>query len=95
MTVLAPASFMQPPSVLSLNDTPTSPMSPYVGSSGSAGRVQQTSSLPFELESHKSTGEGGLRSLIPSDKLFAISDVLPRGDLGCTHLWLQSRVPLG
>lgn len=24
-----------------------------------------------------------------------ISDVLPTSDLGCTHLWLQSRVPLG
>ncbi|KAI3696551.1 hypothetical protein L1987_79570 [Smallanthus sonchifolius] len=25
----------------------------------------------------------------------SISDVLPTSDLGCTHLWLQSRVPLG
>lgn len=95
MTVLAPASFMHPPSVMSLNSSPTSPMSPYVGSSGSAGRVQKTSSLPVELESQMSTGKGGPRSVIPSEQLFAISDVLPGGNLGCTHLWLQSRVPLG
>ncbi|KAI7726704.1 hypothetical protein M8C21_000269 [Ambrosia artemisiifolia] len=25
----------------------------------------------------------------------SITDVLPTSDLGCTHLWLQSRVPLG
>lgn len=95
MTVLAPASFMHPPSVLSLNNSPKSPLTPYVGSSGSAGRVQKKSSFPVELESQKSTGEGGTRSVIPSEKLFAISDVMPRGDVGCTHLWLQSRVPLG
>lgn len=88
MTVLAPASFMHPPSILSLNNSPKSPLSPYVGSSGSAGRVQKKISFPAELES-QSTG------IIPSEKLFAISDVLPRGDVGCTHLWLQSRVPLG
>ncbi|KAL8104762.1 uncharacterized protein LOC141677150 isoform X2 [Apium graveolens] len=95
MTVLAPASFMHPPSVLSLNSSPTSPLSPYVISSGSAGRIQKKSSFPVELESQKSTGEGGNQSVIPGEKLFAISDVLPRGDVGCTHLWLQSRVPLG
>lgn len=86
---------MHPPSVLSLNNSPKSPLSPYVISSGSANRIQKKSSFPVELESQKSTGEGGTQSVIPSEKLFAISDVLPRGDVGCTHLWLQSRVPLG
>ncbi|WOH12652.1 hypothetical protein DCAR_0832159 [Daucus carota subsp. sativus] len=94
MTVLAPASFMHPPSVLSLNPSPRSPLSPYVGSSGFAGRFQETSSLPVEVEIQKSIGDGG-PSFISSEQLFAMSDVLPRGDLGCTHLWLQSRVPLG
>ncbi|KAK1425933.1 hypothetical protein QVD17_21298 [Tagetes erecta] len=30
-----------------------------------------------------------------NDYIISISDVLPTSDLGCTHLWLQSRVPLG
>lgn len=104
MTVFAPASFMSPPSVVSLNSSPTSPMSPFIGSSETAGKtsgdrhgtaVQKLSSVSLELESQIHSGEGGPRSVIPNEQAFAISDVLPRGDLGCTHLWLQSRVPLG
>ncbi|KAJ0725682.1 hypothetical protein HanPI659440_Chr12g0461641 [Helianthus annuus] len=30
-----------------------------------------------------------------SEYAISITDVLPTSDLGCTHLWLQSRVPLG
>lgn len=104
MTVFAPASFMSPPSVVSLNSSPTSPMSPLIGSSETAGKtngdrhgtaVQKLSSVSLELESQIHSGEGGPRSVTPNEQAFAISDVLPRGDLGCTHLWLQSRVPLG
>ncbi|KAK9060282.1 hypothetical protein SSX86_020986 [Deinandra increscens subsp. villosa] len=30
-----------------------------------------------------------------TEHTISITDVLPTSDLGCTHLWLQSRVPLG
>ncbi|XP_071715948.1 uncharacterized protein [Rutidosis leptorrhynchoides] len=30
-----------------------------------------------------------------TEQTICIADVLPKSDLGCTHLWLQSRVPLG
>ncbi|KAL8204295.1 hypothetical protein R6Q57_009918 [Mikania cordata] len=30
-----------------------------------------------------------------NEHTISITDVLPTSDLGCTHLWLQSRVPLG
>ncbi|KAD5960192.1 hypothetical protein E3N88_11664 [Mikania micrantha] len=30
-----------------------------------------------------------------NEHMISITDVLPTTDLGCTHLWLQSRVPLG
>ncbi|KAK2990797.1 hypothetical protein RJ640_012698, partial [Escallonia rubra] len=104
LTVFAPASFTTPPSVVSLNSSPSSPMSPYVGSSESAASssgarhgtpVQRLSSASIESDIQRYSGDGGPRSVSLSEQAIAISDVLPRNDLGCTHLWLQSRVPLG
>ncbi|KAI4328382.1 hypothetical protein L6164_020739 [Bauhinia variegata] len=73
MTVLAPASFTAPPSVVSLN-SPTTPMSPFVGFAECLGRVNN---------------DGRPQTDSASD------DVIPSSGLSCTHLWLQSRVPLG
>ncbi|KAI7979564.1 hypothetical protein LOK49_Contig304G00001 [Camellia lanceoleosa] len=38
LTVLAPTSFTSPPSVLSLNSAPSTPMSPFVGHFESSGK---------------------------------------------------------
>ncbi|CAH9093029.1 unnamed protein product [Cuscuta europaea] len=70
MTVMAPASFTSPPSVLSLSSSPTSPLSSFLGSSDFTERLN-------------------------NEKAASLPDVLPSNDLGCTHLWLQSKVPLG
>ncbi|CAI9092730.1 OLC1v1028053C3 [Oldenlandia corymbosa var. corymbosa] len=98
LTVLAPASFTSPPSVLSLSSSPSSPMSPLfnasfftnvnTASSISAGH-SQTSVLDHVQRSE------AFQSISLTEQDFAISDVLPSSDVGCTHLWLQSRVPLG
>ncbi|KAM3358917.1 hypothetical protein P3S68_021850 [Capsicum galapagoense] len=99
MTVLAPASFTSPPSVVSLSTSPTSPMSPFIGSSDFMERVsiykqisaaQSTSSVNQVPEGKDLSQSGSV-----SERATPIPDVLPSGDVGCTHLWLQSRVPLG
>lgn len=103
LTVLAPTSFTYPPSVVSLNSSPTSPMSPFIGFSEFTGRLNderhgtalhRVSTAPLVSESEKHNGDSATRS-ISLNKPSAISDVVPSSGLGCTHLWLQSRVPLG
>ncbi|XP_021908464.1 uncharacterized protein LOC110822625 isoform X1 [Carica papaya] len=104
LTVLAPASFTSPPSVVSLNSSPSSPMSPFVGFSEFTERVsserrgsaiQRLSSAPVASEKNKEKGDGGARSISFNEQSSSVSDVIPTSGLGCTHLWLQSRVPLG
>ncbi|KDO82752.1 hypothetical protein CISIN_1g004676mg [Citrus sinensis] len=103
LTVLAPTSFTYPPSVVSLNSSPTSPMSPFIGFSEFTGRLNderrgpalhRVSTAPLVSESEKHNGDSATRSM-SLNKPSAISDVVPSSGLGCTHLWLQSRVPLG
>lgn len=101
MTVLAPASLTSPPSVVSLSTSPTSPMSPFIGSSDFTERVsidkQITAAQSNSLVSVNQVPEGKnlSQSVSFSERATPIPDVLPNGNLGCTHLWLQSRVPLG
>ncbi|XP_040372057.1 uncharacterized protein LOC112181461 isoform X1 [Rosa chinensis] len=96
LTVLAPASFTSPPSVVSLNSSPSSPMSPFVGFPGFTGRttaerhystMQRLNSAPSILTNQKQASS--------KEQASPVSDVVPTAGLGCTHLWLQSRVPLG
>ncbi|XP_061990855.1 uncharacterized protein LOC133709209 isoform X1 [Rosa rugosa] len=96
LTVLAPASFTSPPSVVSLNSSPSSPMSPFVGFPGFTGRttaerhnstMQRLNSAPSILKNQKQASS--------NEQASPVSDVVPSAGLGCTHLWLQSRVPLG
>ncbi|XP_020975361.1 uncharacterized protein LOC107631908 isoform X1 [Arachis ipaensis] len=96
LTVLAPASFTSPPSVVSLN-SPTSSMSPFVGFTEFLGRVnverhtsvtQGQSFSPLVKENEKQSNHGAPQSS-------SMNDVIPSSGLSCTHLWLQSRVPLG
>lgn len=104
LTVLAPASFTSPPSVLSLNSAPSTPMSPFVGHFESSGKgsgerrissMLNASSASLASENQRQSGDGGPRTAAFNEQAIPISDVLPSTDLGCTHLWLQSRVPLG
>ncbi|RDX76300.1 hypothetical protein CR513_43714, partial [Mucuna pruriens] len=96
LTVLAPASFTSPPSVVSLS-SPTSPMSPFIGFTEFLGRING--------ERHSGATQGGsFTSLVKENEkqnddvrpsVSMNDDVIPSSGLSCTHLWLQSRVPLG
>lgn len=93
---------MSPPSVVSLNSAPSTPMSPFIGFVDFTARVsgerrsngvQRLSSLPIVVENQKeSVGE---RSVSLNEQTVPATDVIPSTGLGCTHLWLQSTVPLG
>ncbi|KAI3733604.1 hypothetical protein L6452_13049 [Arctium lappa] len=105
LTVLAPASFTSLPSVVSLTSTPASPTSPFdVSSESAAGRVsgdrqgialKRLSSASNVIENQRRGDDVGIHSGSFNEQTISITDVLPKSDLGCTHLWLQSRVPLG
>lgn len=103
LTVLAPASSTAPPSVISLNSDPTSPSSPFaafpeiMGITSEIKRpfsMQRLSSTPAQ-EMRKENKDGGGRSISLNDRTSTVSDVVTNRELGCTHLWLQSSVPLG
>ncbi|VFQ80199.1 unnamed protein product [Cuscuta campestris] len=99
MTVLAPASLTSPPSVMSLS-SPTSPASPFFGSRFSekldvrldASRKSDSSALVSKV---LDASKGHKRAVSFDERVISIPDVHPSRDSGCTHLWLQSRVPLG
>ncbi|TYI99982.1 hypothetical protein E1A91_A13G056300v1 [Gossypium mustelinum] len=103
MTVLAPTSLTSPPSVVSLNSSPTTPMSPFVGFSELAGKaggerrtaVHKLGSMPSLSENQKQNGDAGAKFTSSNAQLTPTADFIPTSGLGCTHLWLQSRVPLG
>ncbi|CAI0627708.1 unnamed protein product [Linum tenue] len=94
LTVLAPASFTAPPSVGSLN-LPSTPMGAAVGSMRKHGNKvgskthSRVASAPPALEQLNEGGE------LSGSQSSAIPDVISSTGFGCTHLWLQSRVPLG
>lgn len=101
LTVLAPASSKSTPSVLSLSPSPLSPLSPRLSSSMFSKqelgvkrnlKMWKSNSTPTNLELR---GEGGSQSVFFDDHAIPNPDVLPKSELGCTHLWLQSQVPLG
>ena len=103
LTVLAPASFTSPPSLMTLNSAPSSPMSPFLGFSEfsaqicekQATAIPRQTSAPMLLENQKENGDAAVHSVSSSEKAIPLFDVIPSSGLGCTHLWLQSRVPLG
>lgn len=103
MTVLAPASNTSP-SVISLNSSPSSPMSPYVVLNEVVGRVgsekystslERPRSIAVVSENQKHNVDFGGRTVSFREQSSPISDIIPSAGLGCSHLWLQSRVPLG
>ncbi|KAI3467400.1 hypothetical protein Pfo_024063 [Paulownia fortunei] len=100
LTVLAPASFTSPPSVVPLSSSPSSPLSPFPSAAELAEGVHsdRQGSVALGLSSvslnQGQKVEDGPLSISINDRTVPVSDV-PTSDLGCTHLWLQSRVPLG
>ncbi|XP_073109692.1 uncharacterized protein [Elaeis guineensis] len=104
LTVLAPESSTSSPSILSLNSSPNTPMSPFIGFHEYMGRMggdrysismHRQSSMPITIESQKASDGGGIRSSSLEHQTGTVSDVISSDDSGCTHLWLQSAVPLG
>ncbi|KAL6562549.1 hypothetical protein OROGR_003556 [Orobanche gracilis] len=85
LTVLAPASFTSP-TVVPLSSSPSSPLSPF---SPTAGLIE---GVDGNVAVQKL--EVGPLSVSTDERTVPISEA-PNNDLGCTHLWLQSRVPLG
>lgn len=103
MTILAPASFTSPPSVLSLNSSPSSPISPFLGLPEVAGKysshahgstMQKSSAVAPSLE-NKSDVHGETKLVPFNEQASPVSDAMSTSGFGCTHLWLHSRVPLG
>ncbi|KAG1333949.1 hypothetical protein COCNU_03G000680 [Cocos nucifera] len=104
LTVLAPESSTSSPSILSLNSSPNTPMSPFIGFHEYMGRMggdrcsismHGQSLMPITTESQKVSDGGGIRSSSLEHRTGTVSDVISSDDSGCTHLWLQSAVPLG
>ncbi|CAH9087405.1 unnamed protein product [Cuscuta epithymum] len=100
MTVLAP-SFTSLPSVMSVS-SPTSPGSPFIDSSRLSEKVndrkvatsRQSASAALESKAVQ-VSSGHKRSVSFDERVIYIPDIHPSSDSGCSHLWLQSRVPLG
>ncbi|KAK4762817.1 hypothetical protein SAY86_008585 [Trapa natans] len=95
MTILAPASFTSPPSVVSLNSSPTSPISPLMGITEFSGKFGSLMQKPLSAENQKRTGTDKSISISFNNQGSPMSDAILSSDQNCTHLWLQSRVPLG
>ncbi|KAL9401092.1 hypothetical protein Peur_004941 [Populus x canadensis] len=98
LTLTVPASFTSPPSVGSLTSNLILGLSESAGiitgeKYGSA--VQALSSVTTMSENMKWNSDGGVQSVSFIEQSSPISDVISSTGLGCTHLWLQSRVPLG
>lgn len=97
LTVLAPDSFTSPPSVVSLN-SPRTPKSPFIGFAEFLTRANGERSIGSKWEK-------GFNSIIKkkeeqsydhkAQEIPLSDDVIPSSGITCTHLWLQSRVPLG
>ncbi|XP_076922473.1 uncharacterized protein LOC143584271 [Bidens hawaiensis] len=93
LTLLAPSLHNSPLGAVTFS--PLSPMGPFDNN-------MQNSALhrlhPASKVLDQRPGEGDDRSHKPdsfNEKTIPISDVLPRSNLGRTHMWLKSRVPLG
>ncbi|XP_058777250.1 uncharacterized protein LOC131651609 isoform X1 [Vicia villosa] len=97
LTVLAPASFTSPPSVVSLN-SPTTPKSPFIGFAEFLARTNGERSIGAKWK--KSFNAIMKKKVeqsydVKAQTVSLSDDVIPSSGISCTHLWLQSRVPLG
>lgn len=96
LTVLAPASFTSPPSVVTLSNSPLSPLSsPFAsGNFAERGAGDKQGDALRGLSPVQKVDEGR-QTISTNEEVVPTTDAVPNSDLGCTHLWLQSRVPLG
>ncbi|CAK8536819.1 unnamed protein product [Lathyrus sativus] len=97
LTVLAPASFTSPPSVVSLN-SPTTPKSPFIGFAEFLARTNGERSIGARWKkSFNSVMKKKVEQSfdVKAQTVSLSDDVIPSSGISCTHLWLQSRVPLG
>jgi len=108
LTVLAPASMASPPSVVSMNSTPSTPcINSYVNFSEGKGRTGildtedgglaalprlQSMPLPSVRPIESITG---MTPLTLKEQNISAADIMADSNSACTHLWLQSTVPLG
>lgn len=79
-------------------------MSPFVGFPEFTERLsgdRRSTAIPrlgsatLASEKKKQNDTSRSRSATFEEQAPPMSDVLPSSGLGCTHLWLHSRVPLG
>lgn len=94
LTVLAPTSFTSPPSVLSLSNSPVSPFSAST-ELASDRRVAVAHGQNSVSLKHGHKVEDDPQSVSFNEQTLPMPDGVPNSDMGCSHLWLQSRVPLG
>lgn len=103
LTVLAPLSSASSPSVMPLSSSLQTTINYATSFSEVMGRVagdstgsmQRLSSMPAIIESQKVNDSSGKSSISLAQRLFTSSDFISSAELGCTHLWLRSTVPLG
>ncbi|CAN0924147.1 hypothetical protein LINGRAHAP2_LOCUS33990 [Linum grandiflorum] len=95
LTVLAPSSFTAPPSVGSLISTPATQMDSTIGAPGATRKRMDRAGS--KMHSRMVSAPAALEQLDEEglDTQSSIPDVISSTGRGCTHLWLQSRVPLG
>ncbi|KAJ9563757.1 hypothetical protein OSB04_008917 [Centaurea solstitialis] len=99
LTLLAPSSLASP-SVVSLRCSSASPVSPSDESAARTSGDTQGVALERLCEASKVLDQrwgddGWWRPDSFSEQTTSVSDVIPKNDMGRTHLWLKSRVPLG
>ncbi|GLJ50540.1 hypothetical protein SUGI_1076840 [Cryptomeria japonica] len=108
LTVLAPCSMASLPCVVSMNSTPTTPsMNSFMSFSEGKGRSGtldtedsgmttmarlQSTSLPSLRPIENITG---ITPLALKEQNISAADIMADSSSACTHLWLQSTVPLG
>ncbi|KAK4785503.1 hypothetical protein SAY86_002192 [Trapa natans] len=95
MTVLAPASLRSPPSVVSLNSSLMSSFNPLLGITEFNGKSSNSMQMRPATDNEKRNGSNGQNSDSIVEQRSPIYDDILNSDHGFTHLWLQSRVPLG
>ncbi|XP_031476049.1 uncharacterized protein LOC116247835 isoform X1 [Nymphaea colorata] len=99
LTVLAPESFTSPSTVVSLNSAPSTPMGSFMNFTefkGKDGLEEDTNSRRRSLpKNSEKENIGGTKRSVSFNQHEAPVEFLPDASTSCTHLWLQSRVPLG
>ncbi|XP_076894248.1 uncharacterized protein LOC143546464 [Bidens hawaiensis] len=97
LTLLAPSLHNSP--LGGVTFSPPSPMGPFDNNNTNNMQNSALHGLrPASKVLDQRPGEGDDRSHTPgnfNEKTIPISDVIPRSNLGRTHMWLKSRVPLG